>query len=639
MIDPSISDFPETSEYYQGGTNWNGFKYEGKEVGSFGYATYRLFITNLPEVRLNIQATNVLTACKIWANGQFLTEIGRVGTSEDQSEPHYENRILPLEEGHSSIELVVQISNFHHRKGGFGHPFQIGVEESTYIAQREVIFLDGVISSCYLFAGIFFLTLWVFRKKDKTLLYMSLFCLTITPRALASGDYMVNTVMPGINWSLLVHIEYLSMFLPFGFILLFVREKYPKQAPRKLVNIFAGFMFLQALITILTPVSIFSWLVIPHQLASMFGFLLFLWIIIRAIKDYENGSYFAGTALLCLIAWAALILCRYTDIIEPVPYLMTGLQIGFLLSMSLIIGARFSANYTKVEALQEETAEQKGELEAQKMILELKNEEILSSISYAKRIQAAILPPPDRLTSLKPESFIIYLPKDIVAGDFYWIEEEGDHLFIAVADCTGHGVPGAMVSVVCNSALNRSIREFDLRDPGQILDKTRQLVLKTFEQSQEKVKDGMDISLCVLNRKENILRFAGANNSVYIIPKEPGQLSTLQFDKHLTTSTHQLFEFKGNKQPIGAHPNPQPFTTNEIPISKGDNVYMSSDGYPDQFGGEKGKKFMYKPFKQMLLDNASTGFEDQQRVLLDRFEEWKSEMEQTDDVCVMGFRI
>lgn len=646
LIDPSTDEFPKNPDYWNGESSWNDYLYQGEKVGGVGYATYRVVIQHLPDVPLNLQVTNVLTACKVWINGQLVAEVGTVGTSVESSSPHYENRIVPIGRDLTTLELVVQISNFEHRKGGFAHPFKLGTEKELYTAQREIIFLDGVVSSCYLFSGIFFLTLWVFRKKDKTLLFMSLFCLTISPRALTSGDYMINTVLPELNWSLLVHVEYLSMFLPFAFILLFIREKYPKQTPRRLIHFFAGFMFLQALITFLTPISIFSWLVVPHQYASILSFLLMIWIIVRAMRDYENGSYFAGSALLCLITWASLIILEYMNLIEPVPYSMAGLQIGFLLSMSLIIGARFSANYTKVEALQEETQEQKEELETQKMMLEVKNNEVLSSISYAKRIQAAILPPLNKLRELKPNSFVIYRPKDIVAGDFYWIEEEGDYLFVAVADCTGHGVPGAMVSVICHAALNRSIREFGLTDPAEILNKTRDLVLETFEQSEEKVKDGMDIGLCAIHARSNIMRFAGANSSVYIVPTDPRLLAGSTYEKYMRIENRELFEYKGDKQPIGTHPHPKPFTTIEIPISSGDCLYMSSDGYPDQFGGQHlpnirqgGKKFMHKRLKQLLLTHAQSDFETQRNLLIDQFQEWKSDMEQTDDVCVMGIKI
>lgn len=276
------------------------------------------------------------------------------------------------------------------------------------------------------------------------------------------------------------------------------------------------------------------------------------------------------------------------------------------------------------------TRSQNTIIEAQKIVVEIKNKEITDSIVYAKRIQTAILPPQKYMKELLPESFILYLPKDIVAGDFYWLEELNGLVLLAVCDCTGHGVPGAMVSVVCNNGLNRSIREYELTDPGKILDKTREIVLQEFEKSEEDVKDGMDVSLCVFDLNHLSLRWAGANNPLWII------------------RNNQLLEYKPNKQPIGKYADPKPFSTHEIKFQKGDSIYLFTDGFQDQFGGEKarpdesvgrGKKFKAAKFKELLLSIQDKSME-QQRTIIDRtFETWKSDLEQNDDVCVIGIRI
>jgi tetratricopeptide (TPR) repeat protein len=192
------------------------------------------------------------------------------------------------------------------------------------------------------------------------------------------------------------------------------------------------------------------------------------------------------------------------------------------------------------------TQKQKSIIEKQKHLVEEKNQEITDSITYAKRIQSAILPQPKLVKKFLEDSFILYKPKDIVAGDFYWLEVVGDTVLFAAADCTGHGVPGAMVSVVCNNGLNRAVREFGLTNPSEILDKTRELVIEEFEKSDEDVKDGMDISLCALNVKTKQLRWSGANNPLWILRDQ------------------EILEFKGDKQPIGKHFDAKPFTQKEI---------------------------------------------------------------------------
>ncbi|MGE0567451.1 MAG: tetratricopeptide repeat protein [Bacteroidia bacterium] len=275
-------------------------------------------------------------------------------------------------------------------------------------------------------------------------------------------------------------------------------------------------------------------------------------------------------------------------------------------------------------------------IEQQKLEVEEKNQEILDSIAYAKRIQTAILPPKRLVKEYLPESFILYKPKDIVAGDFYWMEHVNDLILFAAADCTGHGVPGAMVSVICNNGLNRSVREYGLSDPGQILDKTREIVIQEFEKSDEEVKDGMDISLCVLNTKTKELKWAGANNPIWII--NPNRRNWP--DGVLTFGEESSgMEIKADKQPIGKYANETSFTTHNIKLETGDSIYIFTDGYQDQFGGDKGKKFKASKMKELLLSIQSKPMEEQREFINSKFEEWKGVLEQIDDVCVIGVKI
>ena len=277
---------------------------------------------------------------------------------------------------------------------------------------------------------------------------------------------------------------------------------------------------------------------------------------------------------------------------------------------SLLIYNRFKDTQKKNKIIQH-----------QKEVVEGKNREITDSINYAKRIQNAILPPPKLVKEYIPDSFILYKPKDVVAGDFYWMEQKDDKILFAAADCTGHGVPGAMVSVICNNGLNRSVREYNLIDPGKILDKTRDVVISEFEKSEEEVKDGMDISLCALDFNNQILHWAGANNPLWII------------------RNGEILETKSDKQPIGVVDNPQPFTTHKIELQKGDVIYVFTDGFQDQFGGEYGKKFKPTNFKNLLLSICSEPMAKQLEIIDKTFENWKGELEQLDDVCVIGVRL
>lgn len=262
-----------------------------------------------------------------------------------------------------------------------------------------------------------------------------------------------------------------------------------------------------------------------------------------------------------------------------------------------------------------------SEIKHQKAIVEEKNKEITSSITYAKRIQNAILPPDSAYHSVFPNNFIFYLPKDIVAGDFYWLEQEGKNILFAAADCTGHGVPGAMVSVVCNNALNRSVREFHLKKPSEILDKVSFLVEETFEKSVNEVRDGMDITLCNINIDNLQLEYSGANNSLYLIRDQ------------------KLIEYKADRQPVGKYFKKKPFTNHVVQLEKNDTIYLFTDGYADQFGGPKGKKFMYKPFKELLIELSSLSVVEQKNKLETTFYNWKGDHEQMDDICIIGIQI
>ena len=301
------------------------------------------------------------------------------------------------------------------------------------------------------------------------------------------------------------------------------------------------------------------------------------------------------------------------------------LFIVVILLLVIVFSIFMSNRYRVTQKQKKQIEEQQIITDHQKELVEEKNKEITDSIYYAKRIQAAILPPDKLVKEHLKDSFIIYKPKDIVAGDFYWLEHKNGKVLFAAADCTGHGVPGAMVSVVCNNALNRSVREYGLTNPGDILDKTRAIVIQEFEKSEDDVKDGMDIALCSLEFHETNceLKYAGANNPLWIIRK----------------GATEIDEIKADKQPIGKYVDPKPFTTHTIELLKGDAIYIFSDGYADQFGGEKGKKFKTANFKKLILSIQKKSIEKQKEIIDEAFENWKGELYQIDDVCVIGVRI
>ncbi|MCO6500349.1 MAG: SpoIIE family protein phosphatase [Vicingus serpentipes] len=307
------------------------------------------------------------------------------------------------------------------------------------------------------------------------------------------------------------------------------------------------------------------------------------------------------------------------DILGKIEKTKTVVIFSFIFIFLLAIGILYF--YLKLKKTNLALNDKNDAITLQKLLIEDKNKEILDSISYAKRIQSAILPSKELIENSFSDSFIIYIPKDIVAGDFYWLEQKDNKILFAAADCTGHGVPGAMVSVICNNGLNKSVREHRLTDPGKILNKTREIVLKQFEKSEDEVKDGMDIALCSL--EGNTLKYAGANNPLWILRKNDTVVE----------------EIKADKQPIGQFDNPKPYTTHTIELEKGDNIYIFSDGFADQFGGEKGKKFKTLNFKNLLLSIQNHTMKEQETSIKNAFEKWKGDLEQVDDICIIGVRV
>ncbi len=289
----------------------------------------------------------------------------------------------------------------------------------------------------------------------------------------------------------------------------------------------------------------------------------------------------------------------------------------------------------------EEVEQQRHEAEYQKELVQLKQKEIIDSITYAKRLQNAILPPQEYISRYLPGNFVLYQPKDIVAGDFYWMYAHDDRVYIAAADSTGHGVPGAMVSIVCSNALDKAVKEFELKDTGKILDKTRELVLETFSKSGDDIKDGMDISLFCLDKKERKAFWSGANNSLWYIKSSVSSTLSVRPDKsgESRNENKELAEIKGDKQPIGNSDNPKPFTTHELPFEPGTLFYLFTDGYADQFGGPKGKKFKLKQLKELLQANSNITLKEQKELLHQKFQSWKGSLEQVDDVTIIGIKI
>ncbi|MBU0488497.1 MAG: SpoIIE family protein phosphatase [Bacteroidetes bacterium] len=274
-----------------------------------------------------------------------------------------------------------------------------------------------------------------------------------------------------------------------------------------------------------------------------------------------------------------------------------------------------------------EIQKQSEEIALQRDEIEKKNKNITDSINYAQRIQNAILPTKDLIEKLVPDSFILYLPKDIVSGDFYWLAEKNGRILLSTVDCTGHGVPGAFMSIVGNNILKQAVNEQNLNCPAQILNFLSRSVHETLRQStcttDDEVKDGMDLAVAALDLEKMMLYFAAVHNPMYIVRGE------------------EVIQFSTDKHPIGEPFNDefQTYTLTEFPLEKGDTIYVFSDGYVDQFGGPKRKKFMTRRFRDMIVEVRDMPMDERRDYFEKVFVEWRGETEQYDDICIFCVRV
>ncbi|GAA4832540.1 SpoIIE family protein phosphatase [Algivirga pacifica] len=276
----------------------------------------------------------------------------------------------------------------------------------------------------------------------------------------------------------------------------------------------------------------------------------------------------------------------------------------------------------------------------QKEEIERKNLKILNSIQYAQRIQKAVLPDEQQLEQHLQDHFVFFRPRDIVSGDFYWSKSTKERTFVTVADCTGHGVPGAFMSMMGVAFLN----QIDpLCNAADYLETLRNNVKHSLGQngSNGEQQDGMDIAFCIIEKENNLLHFASAHNTAIILRKAGTPLpETSEHIKLIASKTGDtLIEIKGNRQPIGIYPKEKPFVNLSIPLHKGDMIYLASDGFADQIGGPNNKKFLKKNLKGFLFSIFTLPVAEQKEILEVTFERWKAEQEQIDDVAILGFRI
>lgn len=603
--------------------------------------------------------------------GAFSLFLDGENIHEDTSVQIYNDEIIASNFKPIKIHTL-SVRYFHPNQKG-SPDLKIKIESTNETIEKKLssnsLSLSVLISLFVFFLSIGFVhfMIYLFYKAEISNLYFFIFCILTGMMFFSSYINTIATDLKLIRITSNIY-QFSMSFMMLSLLILmyqFFYSKFPK--------IFIGFVVL----------SILSFLAYcfnykNHSLIDIFiisaSSLEIIRVVITAIKQKKNGSKIIGSGVLLfifliLISIGVILVSTmksthknytingdgYEGLFFFAIFMFLLSIISIPLSMSIYLAKTFSdtnknlkqklievENLSAKNLLQEQ--EKKKILESQKEKLEVqvaertvelaeKNKDITDSIKYAKRIQEAMLPNLDSMLKHIPDSFVLYKPKDIISGDFYWFTEKNNLLFLAAADCTGHGVPGALMSMIGSTLLNEIINGKGIIKADDILFQLREGIIKSLKQTgaDGESKDGMDISLCIVNKANQSLEFAGANNPLWIIRN----IETIE-----TESESKLIEIKGNKQPIGIYfGEANPFTAHTIKYNTGDVIYLFTDGYADQFGGPKGKKFKYSQLQQLILNNSSAPMRQQKENLENTIKSWKGELEQIDDILVIGIKL
>ncbi len=610
-----------------------------KSYPTYGYATYRLAI-QLPahSQKYGIFIPKIWNASKVWVNDSLVHEIGMIG----KSLADYENKILEkliVFEAKDKIVMTIQVANYDFFAAGLLQSVQLGNYQSLYEKTEFISMWTLMWVGCLLIMGLYHFILYFFRKNNISTLYFAIICLLIAARLVVFGDHFLYEYLK-VHWGILTFAVqskayYIATFLLIPVALGYIGCLYGRETSRKAILVAQVLTGIYCAFLLIVPPQIFSPTIVYCQgLIGVFVLYLVFVLVKAAIRKRKE-------ALLQMVGIFTVVLAGINDglysqgiVIINIDELIPVAFAVFLLLQIFIIAKRFSNAFNKVEDLsinlEKKVEERTMEVTQQKHEIEKKNEDITASITYAKTIQAAMLPTEEEIAKFLPEHFILFKPRDIVSGDFYWFQHIGeDLLVIAAADCTGHGVPGAFMSMIGNDLLNDIVMARGIIKPDQILYELHKGVRYALKQEENKNHDGMDISICTLNLAHKKLLYAGAMNPLYYVQTNENKQA-------------QLVEVKADKKNIGGHQKEieRVFTSHEISIDQPTTFYIFSDGYQDQFGGENGRKFMVKQFRELLFSVHHLPIVEQHEALNQTITAWMgAKHKQIDDILVMGIRL
>ncbi len=670
-------DSLKNPEYIKIPSYWNDTYTGAKPIENKGFATYYFRILLPPNLKTPLAFKLVPDnwAYKVYANGSLLKESGKLGKTPESNQISLAPAMISLPQG-DTLDIIFQISNFVHRQTGLQEQIDFGTEANLLEKRERRLFFDWFLIGATFIMACYHLGLFLMRPKDHSSWIFAFICTVTLLRAGLTGESAFIQAWTGFTDfpSLSKKIEYLTFFgIGTGFAML-LRTLYPLDIPRRITQIVVFISLTFSLCAIILPVYWSNYLIPFYQYFILSIALIHIVLIVLIVLRKRQGS------TILLVAFIIVTLSGLNDVLFSIKIIEKGIlliSVGvfiFLFAQSFLLAQRFTASFRLVENLTGELSElnqnlelkvksrtneineknnelnmtieelnttvelvnqQKEEIERQQAILleakeeiELKNNSIMGSITYAKRLQTSMLPTHEQIAEYLTDFFIFYRPRDVVSGDFYWFSRlTDDQAMIVVADCTGHGVPGSLMSMIGIELLNKIVNEKQLHDPATVLSRLNKGIQKTFKQDQSDSKEGMDIAICLLDRHTKTMTCAGAMNPVYYVPLQP------------TPQLNNLEEIKADKKPVGGTKEERIFTNHQISFQTPLMVYLCTDGFQDQFGGEKNKKYLTKNLRDLLFSMAYFPLSEQAEILGRAFEEWKGKDRQTDDVAIWGFKI
>ena len=644
---------------------WTGVKINGLVLPDTGFATYRLIIKNDPQLNNQnymIRIKEIISAYKMWWNGVEIASVGIVGKNRNSSEPGLLPILTTVDLSSEKIEVIVQISNFDHNVNSFYNTPIIGTENQMTKSFSLSMFFDIIIFGAVLIMAFYHLGVFLFRKKNSAALAFFVLCFIFAVRILFTGNHIFSFLFPDIlSWNIKYRINYFTFYaimiaLVLYFKAIFNEKKY------KLFYYFSFSVSGLFILTLITSTYFFTKLLIYYQLTAVVIVSFLLFLMIKYIKEKRTGAVILFVTMLLFFLTGINDILYINEIIRTTTLTHLG-QFILIFGQSLTLARIFNKEFIKTEQLtaeldfhnqhlqelvekrtekiemqkqdilqkneelmvqKEELQIQKDEIVRQKNLIEENNSFITDSIKYASTIQKAVLPANDNIKKYF-ESFFLYIPKDIVSGDFYWFNDTNDkYLFLGVGDCTGHGVPGAFLSLIGMYILNTVVIEKQINDPKQILYNLDNLFNNFVENGLYDSRDGMEIGIMRFEKNNfGKLIYAAAKTNVFIYSKK----------------TDTVSRYRGSRRSIGLM-NPHkatkvPFENQIFNLNYNDVIYCSTDGYIDQNNPDR-KRLGTENFSEILKEISGLKMQQQKLELLKYLEQHQQNEDQRDDITVIG---